>query len=185
MARKNENVAALLSMYWESVARSPLGPAPPLDGPGPCSVACCHQTGDKSHLRILYEPKMKPIVRPTPPPMRAPILIDIHDCMSLEASWTEGRRTLLCVPNVSSQKMGAFVVARLTFLPDGRLLCAGSLCCHDEKRSGESGRREKCVLLLAGVRHTVTLMARYLPSFPSARQAQISMFARLSACFTG
>ena len=28
MARKNENVAALLSMYCESVARKPLGPAP-------------------------------------------------------------------------------------------------------------------------------------------------------------
>jgi hypothetical protein len=30
MARKNENVAALLSMYCESVARNPRGPAPPL-----------------------------------------------------------------------------------------------------------------------------------------------------------
>ena len=30
MARKNENVAALLSMYCERVARKPRGPAPPL-----------------------------------------------------------------------------------------------------------------------------------------------------------
>lgn len=30
MARKNENVAALLSMYCDSVARKPRGPAPPL-----------------------------------------------------------------------------------------------------------------------------------------------------------
>ena len=31
IARKNENVAALLSMYCERVARKPRGPAPPLD----------------------------------------------------------------------------------------------------------------------------------------------------------
>lgn len=31
IARKNENVAALLSMYCESVARNPRGPAPPLE----------------------------------------------------------------------------------------------------------------------------------------------------------
>lgn len=30
MARKNENVAALLSMYCERVARKPRWPAPPL-----------------------------------------------------------------------------------------------------------------------------------------------------------
>jgi hypothetical protein len=30
MARKKENVAALLSMYCERVARKPRGPAPPL-----------------------------------------------------------------------------------------------------------------------------------------------------------
>lgn len=30
IARKNENVAALLNMYWERVARMPRGPAPPL-----------------------------------------------------------------------------------------------------------------------------------------------------------
>lgn len=30
MARKKENVAALVSMYWDNVARNPLGPAPPL-----------------------------------------------------------------------------------------------------------------------------------------------------------
>lgn len=30
MARKNEKVAALLSMYWDSVATKPRGPAPPL-----------------------------------------------------------------------------------------------------------------------------------------------------------
>lgn len=30
MARKNENVAALLSMYCESVPKNPRGPAPPL-----------------------------------------------------------------------------------------------------------------------------------------------------------
>jgi len=53
MAKKNENVAALLSMYWDSVARNPLGPGP--------------------DLRILYEPKIKPIVSPTPPPINAPI----------------------------------------------------------------------------------------------------------------
>ena len=28
MARKKEKVAALLSMYWERVARKPRGPAP-------------------------------------------------------------------------------------------------------------------------------------------------------------
>lgn len=33
IARKNENVAALLSMYCESVARKPLGPAPCLGVP--------------------------------------------------------------------------------------------------------------------------------------------------------
>jgi len=54
MARKNENVAALLSMYWERVARNPRGPGPA--------------------LRILYDPKMNPIVSPTPPPISAPIL---------------------------------------------------------------------------------------------------------------
>lgn len=53
MARKNENVAALLSMYWERVARNPRGPGPA--------------------LRILYDPKMNPIVSPTPPPISAPI----------------------------------------------------------------------------------------------------------------
>ena len=30
IARKNENVAALLSMYCESVPKNPRGPAPPL-----------------------------------------------------------------------------------------------------------------------------------------------------------
>jgi hypothetical protein len=30
IARKNEKVAALLSMYWESVARNPRGPGPAL-----------------------------------------------------------------------------------------------------------------------------------------------------------
>ena len=30
MAKKNENVAALLNMYWDSVARKPRGPAPVL-----------------------------------------------------------------------------------------------------------------------------------------------------------
>lgn len=30
IARKNEKVAALLSMYCDNVARKPLGPAPPL-----------------------------------------------------------------------------------------------------------------------------------------------------------
>jgi hypothetical protein len=38
MARKNENVAALLSMYWESVARKPRGPGPALLERGHCSL---------------------------------------------------------------------------------------------------------------------------------------------------
>jgi len=32
MAKKNEKVAALLSIYCDSVARAPRGPAPPLQG---------------------------------------------------------------------------------------------------------------------------------------------------------
>jgi len=58
IARKNEKVAALLSMYCERVARSPRGPEP--------------------FRRMLYDPKMKPIVRPTPPPIIAPIFSFCH-----------------------------------------------------------------------------------------------------------
>lgn len=58
IARKKENVAALLSMYCESVARNPRGPEP--------------------FRRMLYDPKMKPIVRPTPPPIIAPIFSFCH-----------------------------------------------------------------------------------------------------------
>lgn len=39
MARKNENVAALLSMYCDSVARRPRGPAPPLVKSGATTLA--------------------------------------------------------------------------------------------------------------------------------------------------
>lgn len=41
IARKNENVAALLSMYCESVARAPLGPAPPLLMDSPVQSDVC------------------------------------------------------------------------------------------------------------------------------------------------
>ncbi|GJJ09551.1 hypothetical protein Clacol_003774 [Clathrus columnatus] len=58
IAKKNEKVAALLSMYCDRVAKVPRGPEPCL----------------QSRARILYDPKMNPIVRPTPPPIRAPIL---------------------------------------------------------------------------------------------------------------
>jgi len=55
MERKNEKVAALLSIYCESVAIAPLGPAPP--------------------LKIVKEPKINPMERPTPAPIIAPIFI--------------------------------------------------------------------------------------------------------------
>ena len=72
MAKKNENVAALLSMYWESVARNPRGPGPALceDFIRRFAFQCLSIT----YLRILYDPKMNPIVSPTPPPISAPIL---------------------------------------------------------------------------------------------------------------
>ena len=73
MARKNENVAALLSMYWESVARDPRGPAPFLRIQATLHTMLS-QAKVAAYRRILYEPNKKPIVRPTPPPMRAPIL---------------------------------------------------------------------------------------------------------------
>jgi len=58
IARKKEKVAALLSMYCERVARNPRGPEP--------------------FRRMLYDPKMKPMVRPTPPPIIAPIFNFCH-----------------------------------------------------------------------------------------------------------
>ena len=71
MARKNEKVAALLSMYCESVPKNPRGPAPPLRA----NEEREHENFKKyASLRILHDPKIKPIVRPTPPPIRAPIL---------------------------------------------------------------------------------------------------------------
>jgi hypothetical protein len=73
MAKKNENVAALLSMYWDSVARNPLGPGPDLTKN--VHLFCTFQRDScYPYLRILYEPKIKPIVSPTPPPINAPIL---------------------------------------------------------------------------------------------------------------
>lgn len=63
MERKNPNVAALLSMYCESVGNAPLGPAPP--------------------RMMVHEPNMKPIVRPTPVPIMAPIFIFCH----VDGSW--------------------------------------------------------------------------------------------------
>jgi len=40
IARKKENVAALLSIYWDNVARNPRGPAPPLRPTLSFIVAC-------------------------------------------------------------------------------------------------------------------------------------------------
>jgi hypothetical protein len=71
MARKKENVAVLLIIYWERVAKAPRGP-------GPCLrdfIRNLDGIENVSSYRIIVQlPKMKPIVTPTPAPMRAPIL---------------------------------------------------------------------------------------------------------------
>lgn len=73
--RKNEKVAALLSMYCDSVARRPRGPAPCLVEEVRVNIAL--RTA-KAYRKMLHDPKMKPMVRPTPPPMRAPILVKVN-----------------------------------------------------------------------------------------------------------
>jgi len=59
-------------MYWESVAASPLGPAPFLQNTSQMDVSV--GLNREPDLRMLYDPKMNPMVSPTPPPIRAPIL---------------------------------------------------------------------------------------------------------------
>lgn len=41
-----------------------------------------------TYRRMLYEPKMNPIVRPTPVPIMAPILTGIERCCTLQAGLT-------------------------------------------------------------------------------------------------
>jgi hypothetical protein len=71
MARKNEKVAALLSIYWDRVARKPRGPAPWL------VRGFSHESIEEiaeAYRIMLQDPKINPMVSPTPPPIRAPIL---------------------------------------------------------------------------------------------------------------
>lgn len=74
MARKKEKVAALLSMYCDSVDRNPRGPGPYLYAW--TSTGRMHFHTHEAHLITLQEPNIKPIVSPTPPPIMAPILAE-------------------------------------------------------------------------------------------------------------
>jgi hypothetical protein len=52
IARKNENVAALLSMYCERVARKPRWPAPPLRLYGCVSADNGNEGGERGGSRV-------------------------------------------------------------------------------------------------------------------------------------
>jgi hypothetical protein len=121
MERKNPNVAALLSMYWDNVDKNPRGPGPYL-----CSgMRARAHYGKKTNLRMLQDPNIKPMVRPTPPPIKAPIL-SINE--SVPDPWQSKTRSYLTILSVSIQRSLCVIYARkeLTFIPYRWFLMARS-----------------------------------------------------------
>jgi hypothetical protein len=136
-----------------------------------CVQSCCRRAGDESHLRTLYEPKMKPMVRPTPPPMSAPILMDIH-----EASRRRGRKEdlLYCVFPTSRVRKWVH-----SWLHDLHFCQTVGSCARGARAAmtRECGRREKCVGVLAGpgLRHTLhswLITCRHSPAHDRPRSVR-------------